>query len=552
MPGIKTTFKVEGEQEYKQALKNIDNGLAVVRAEGKRLQEQFADNQDSMEALAATTDNLDDLVLSLTDKLNLQKAELEKLKAVYGESDDRVMRLTKAVKNTETELLKQERALKDSKSALEKYGDATDDAEDDTKGLGDALNDIGNKFGVSLPEGMTNSLNGMGQVSTKALALVGVFAAVAAAIVKVEEALINLTIEQAEHATQITNLAATMGMTTEEYQEWDYVLGKVGSSAEQAQGDISALAEKAQDAAEGSGEAAELFKKLGVAVKNNDGTFKTQSQLFNETVTALAAMSDATDRNATASKLLGNTGETLIPILNQGAGAIGEMANNAYTLGAVMSGETLTALNGVTSAVADFEAAGEGLKNTISSKMAPAVENFVNAGTTLFTSLSGALENSGIIDIFASLLDIVASLAPLFETLLSLFGGGIPGIDVLLVALGAVNDALTLIVNTIATVIELFIQLVSWFGGTGFDTSKLDVYGANITRVFSAEGATATAATNAYNKYFGTGTTTAGTATIGSTTNNVTVNVTSPKTLSPTEIAKEQTKALRWATQYAR
>lgn len=36
------------------------------------------------------------------------------------------------------------------------------------------------------------------------------------------------------------------------------------------------------------------------------------------------------------------------------------------------------------------------------------------------------------------------------------------------------------------------------------------------------------------------------------TTNNVTVNVTSPKTLSPTEIAKEQTKALRWATQYAR
>ncbi len=36
------------------------------------------------------------------------------------------------------------------------------------------------------------------------------------------------------------------------------------------------------------------------------------------------------------------------------------------------------------------------------------------------------------------------------------------------------------------------------------------------------------------------------------TTNNVTVNVTSPKTLSPSEIAKEQTKALRWATQYAR
>ena len=35
-------------------------------------------------------------------------------------------------------------------------------------------------------------------------------------------------------------------------------------------------------------------------------------------------------------------------------------------------------------------------------------------------------------------------------------------------------------------------------------------------------------------------------------TYNTTVNVTSPKQLKPSEIAREQTRALRWATQYAR
>lgn len=72
---------------------------------------------------------------------------------------------------------------------------------------------------------------------------------------------------QAEAARETENLAQTMGMTTTEYQEWDYILKSVGYSAEQAQGDLSMLAERAMDAAEGVGEGAELFNKLGINVK---------------------------------------------------------------------------------------------------------------------------------------------------------------------------------------------------------------------------------------------------------------------------------------------
>ena len=65
MPTIRTKFVAEGEKEYKDALKNIDNGMKVLQSESKKLAAQFEDNADSAEALNAKNKNLDETVLSL-------------------------------------------------------------------------------------------------------------------------------------------------------------------------------------------------------------------------------------------------------------------------------------------------------------------------------------------------------------------------------------------------------------------------------------------------------------------------------------------------------
>lgn len=110
-----------------------------------------------------------------------------------------------------------------------------------------------------------------------------------------------MTVQQAEWAKEIESGSSQLGMSTESYQQLDYVMQSVGYSMDQAKGDLSALAEKAQDAASGSGEAAEMFDRLGVSVTNTDGTMKSQAQLFAEVYNALAQMSDVTERNAIAS-----------------------------------------------------------------------------------------------------------------------------------------------------------------------------------------------------------------------------------------------------------
>lgn len=503
MPNIRTRFVAEGEKEYRQALGNINGSLNILNAESKRLQEQFKGNEDSLEALTATNKNLNKIVGELTKKQELQQEQLKKLTEAYGENDARTMRMAKAVKDTEAALLKQKRALEESKDAVENFGQEESEAEENTQDLGDALNDVGGKFGISLPKEMTNTLNGMLKIDTQTLVTIGTFAALAAAVVEVEKALVDLTLEQSKHATEVTNLSRTMGMTTEAYQEWDYVLKTVGSSAEAAQGDISMLAEKAQDAATGSGEAAELFAQLGIKVKDSQGTFKSQSELFDEVITKLSRMKDETERNAIASKLLGSTGEKIIPLLDKGAAGLEEAKKMAHEFGVVMDEETLAALNDVTLAVNNFDAAGEGLKNTIAKGMAPSVENLTQKGTDLFVRLQEAAEGSGILEVFGALLDVVSALEPLFDVLFGTAEDGVPVLQTLALALGVLADALTIVANTIAIVIELFKQLFNLISGKGFDDSNLTRYGENIAKVFSDEGASARAWSGGFGKNIG-------------------------------------------------
>ena len=503
MPNIRTRFVAEGEKEYRQALGNINGSLNILNAESKRLQEQFKGNEDSLEALTATNKNLNKIVGELTKKQELQQERLKKLTEAYGENDARTMRMAKAVKDTEAALLKQKRALEESKDAVENFGQEESKAEENTQDLGDALNDIGGKFGISLPKEMTNTLNGMLKIDTQTLVTIGTFAALAAAVAEVEKKLVDLTLEQSRHATEVTNLSRTMGMTTEAYQEWDYVLKTVGSSAEAAQGDISMLAEKAQDAATGSGEAAELFAQLGIKVKDSHGAFKSQSELFDEVITKLSRMKDETERNAIASKLLGSTGEKIIPLLDKGAAGLEESKKMAHEFGVVMDEEALAALKDVTLAANDFDEAGEGLKNTIAVGMAPAVENLMKKGTDLFVRLQEAAEGSGILEVFGALLDVVSALEPLFDVLFGTAEDGVPVLQTLALALGVLADALTIVANTIAIVIELFKQLFNLISGKGFDDSNLTRYGENIAKVFSDEGASARAWSGGFGKNIG-------------------------------------------------
>ena len=501
MPNIRTRFVAEGEKEYRQALKEINGGLSVLSAESKKLQEQYKGNEKSLEALTATNENLDRVVLSLSDKLDLQKKRLAELKQAYGESDDRTLRMAKSVTDTETALIRQQRALDENTRALENFGKGEGDATRQAKGLGDALNDIGGKFGISLPKEMTSTLNGMLKLDAKTLALALSFAAVTAAVVEVEKALISMTKESAAYADEILTQSAVTGLSTEALQEYQYAAELVDVSLDTLTSSQTKMIRSMDAARRGSKEQAEAFDKLGISVQNADGTLRDAQDVFGDAIDALSAISNETERDAIAMTIFGRSARDLNPLIKAGSDGLRELAQEAHNVGYVMSEEALDALGAVDDQVQRMNRSNEALKNQIAVGMAPAVENLMKKGTDFFVRLQEAAEGSGILEVFGALLDVVSALEPLFDVLFGTAEDGVPALQALALALGVVADALTIVANTIAIV--LFKQLINLANGKGFDDSNLTRYGENIAKVFSDEGASARAWNNGVGKNIG-------------------------------------------------
>lgn len=503
MPNIRTRFVAEGEKEYRQALGNINGSLNILNAESKRLQEQFKGNEDSLEALTATNKNLNKIVGELTKKQELQQERLKKLTEAYGENDARTMRMAKAVKDTEAALLKQKRALEESKDAVENFGQEESEAEKNTQDLGDALNDVGGKFGISLPKEMTNTLNGMLKIDTQTLVTIGTFAALAAAVAEVEKALISLTIESAAYADEILTQSVVTGLSAEALQEYQYAAELVDVSLDTLTSSQSKMIRSMDAARRGSKEQAEAFDKLRIGVQNADGTLRDAQDVFGDVIDALGAISNETERDAIAMTIFGRSARDLNPLIKAGSDGLRELTQEAHNVGYVMGEEALDALGAVDDQLQRMNRSGEALKNQIAVGMAPAVENLMKKGTDLFVRLQEAAEGSGILEVFGALLDVVSALEPLFDVLFGTAEDGVPVLQTLALALGVLADALTIVANTIAIVIELFKQLFNLISGKGFDDSNLTRYGENIAKVFSDEGASARAWSGGFGKNIG-------------------------------------------------
>lgn len=503
MPNIRTRFVAEGEKEYRQALGNINGSLNILNAESKRLQEQFKGNEDSLEALTATNKNLNKIVDELTKKQELQQERLKKLTEAYGENDARTMRMAKAVKDTEAALLKQKRALEESKDAVENFGQEESEAEENTQDLGDALNDIGGKFGISLPKEMTNTLNGMLKIDTQTLVTIGTFAALAAAVAEAEKALISLTIESAAYADEILTQSVVTGLSTEALQEYQYAAELVDVSLDTLTSSQAKMIRSMDAARRGSKEQAEAFDKLGISVQNADGTLRDAQDVFGDAIDALGAISNETERDAIAMTIFGRSARDLNPLIKAGSDGLRELTQEAHDVGYVMGEEALDALGAVDDQLQRMNRSGEALKNQIAVGMAPAVENLMKKGADLFVRLQEAAEGSGILEVFGALLDVVSALEPLFDVLFGTAEDGVPVLQTLALALGVLADALTIVANTIAIVIELFKQLFNLISGKGFDDSNLTRYGENIAKVFSNEGASARAWSGGFGRNIG-------------------------------------------------
>ena len=403
MPNINTRFTLSGEKEYKQAISEIGSGMKVLDSEMRKVQSAYAQNADSVEALNAKNDVLERKISTQTEKLDYLRAALQQSAEKYGEADKRTMQWQTSLNNAEAELNNLNNQFDENEQKIAESGK-------EMGNLGDVVNGLTSKFGIQLPDSMKSSMNAMGSLDASSLALAGGFAAVAAAIVKVEKAMISMTKESAAFADNIITLSMQTGQSTEQLQEFSYATELIDVSVDTLQGSLRKLTNNMQDTMNGTGNAKASFEALGVSVTNADGSMRSANDVFYETIDALGKVKNETERDAMSMDIFGRSAQDLNPLIIQGSKTLKAYADEAHNVGYVLDDEALSALGAVDDAYQRLQKTQEGVKNQLAVEFAPYLEEFYGDATQGVKDLGKAIKDSGIVDAFGMLLETVGDI----------------------------------------------------------------------------------------------------------------------------------------------
>ena len=403
MPNINTKFTLSGEKEYKQAISEIGSGMKVLDSEMRKVSSAYAQNADSVEALNAKNDVLERKISTQVEKIEYLKAALQQSAEKYGEADKRTMQWQTSLNNAEAELNNLNNQFDENKQKIADSGK-------EMGNLGDVVNGLTSKLGIQLPNGMKSSMNAMGSLDAQSLALAGGFAAVAAAIVKEEKAMISMTKESAAFADNIITLSMQTGQSTQQLQEFAYASELIDVSVDTLQGSLRKLTNNMQDTMNGTGNAKASFEALGVSVTNADGSMRSANDVFYETIDALGQVKNETERDAMAMDIFGRSAQDLNPLIIQGSKTLKAYADEAHNVGYVLDDEALSALGAVDDAYQRLQKTQEGVKNQLSAEFAPYLEEFYGDVTTMVKDGGKALKDSGIVDAFGMLLETVGDI----------------------------------------------------------------------------------------------------------------------------------------------
>lgn len=403
MPNINTRFTLSGEKEYKQAISEIGSGMNVLNSEMRKVQSAYAQNADSVEALSAKNDVLGRKISTQTEKIEYLRAALQQSAEKYGEADKRTMQWQTSLNNAEAELNNLNNQLDENKQKIA-------DSSKEMGNLGDVVNGLTSKLGIQLPDGMKSSMNAMGSLDASSLALAGGFAAVAAAIVKAEKAMISMTKESAAFADNIITLSMQTGQSTQQLQEFAYASELIDVSVDTLQGSLTKLTNNMQDTMNGTGNAKASFEALGVSVTNADGSMRSANDVFYETIDALGQVKNETERDAMSMDIFGRSAQDLNPLIIQGSKTLKAYADEAHNVGYVLDDEALSALGAVDDAYQRLQKTQEGVKNQLAVEFAPYLEEFYGDVTTMVKDGGKAIKDSGIVDAFGMLLETVGDI----------------------------------------------------------------------------------------------------------------------------------------------
>lgn len=210
----------------------------------------------------------------------------------------------------------------------------------------------------------------------KGLLVGGILGAITGAI-----ALVKNAFNVSELGDSIDKTSQKVGMSTNAFQKWAYVLERAGISTEQLRTSMRMLTRNSMNSN------SKYFEQLGIDPKQ-----LSQQQLFEQSVKALQNISDSTERARMAYRLFGQSSAELMPLLNTSSAEVARLSYQYDLLGATMSGKVVRASADMQDAITDLKAAWQGLKNTLAQAIIPIITKVIVRITVFIAKINMILQ----------------------------------------------------------------------------------------------------------------------------------------------------------------
>lgn len=315
-----------------------------------------------------------------------------------------------------------------------------------------------------------NDLNGAFDAVSDLAAQMGLAIGVAEAF----EAAFDFASEFAENTEALSNFAAQVGITTEEFQELQSAFIGLGLEGDDVADVLTSLQERARDAVGGSTDIQAQFRALGVNVRDANGALLEGDVLFQRVTEGFGNMENATDRAGLALTLFGDLGRRILPVLERGAEGLDANVEAARALGTILDQDTIDAAKAFRAEQATLGQVMDGLRNALARELLPVLSELFASFNEVAVALAEVARESHVVRatflVLGSILGILAIQSAIaFGPLLLIIG-----------LIGAAVLALIVIVDEI---------IVTFEGGDSVINDLVATFTGLIQVLFAAGGA---------------------------------------------------------------
>lgn len=368
---IKTRFVLEGEKEYQRSMTDAANAIKVLNSEQRLAQAEFEATGDSEQYAAEQARILKEQINKQQKAVEAAEAAVKKLtENGVDKNSTQMQKWQTKLNNAKTSLTKMETQLNKVETELGEEGTAFEGAQTAANNYQEDIEKVNRGIDFQNTIAAIDNITDHIEKIIKAAA-------------RAAKAVWETGVDAGQWADNIATAASQLGVDPETYQSWQYASRFIDTSVEDIQRSWQDIQKKLDET---NTDYLGNLARMGIASRESAGNLRESSDIFWDSINYLHGIADASTRAQKANELFGNDWRRLNPLIEAGADAYKQLAEEGKSI-AVVSNENVAALGSVDDAVQDFGARFDKLKYDTLAALAPTFEQVAKALGEAVTAL---------------------------------------------------------------------------------------------------------------------------------------------------------------------